>query len=333
MRALRALVTGASGFIGTALAARLVARGDSVRALVRATSRTSDLTALGVELARGDVSDVRSLAPAVEGCDLVFHVAGAVKALTHDEMFRANAEGTRNVAIACAAAPTPPLLVYVSSLAAAGPARAGRPRTEDDAPAPVSRYGESKLAGEEAIRDVCHRVEASVVRPPIVYGPRDRELMPQLLRMARLGVVVRAGPRKEYSVVHVADLCDALLAVAARGRRIGRSGSHGIYFVDDGRAHTWDEIALAACAASGRRARVVALPEATSLLVAAGSSVLSTLTGTPSILSFDKIKEVRQPAWTCTSARAARELGYAPRFPLAQGMSDAVAWFRRNGAP
>ncbi len=328
---MRILVTGATGFIGTALVERLVARGDRVRALVRPTSRTAALQALGVELAPGDVADVRSLTAAIEGCDRVFHLAGAVKALTRDELFRANIDGTRNVAIACAAAPTPPLLVYVSSLAAAGPARAGRPRREDDAVAPVSRYGESKLAGEEAIRDVCHRVEASVVRPPVVYGPRDRELMPQLLRMARFGVVVRAGPQKEYSVVHVSDLCEALLAVAERGRRVGRSGSDGIYFVEDGRDHTWDEIALAACAAVGRRARVVALPEAASLLVAAGSSVLSTLTGTPSILSFDKIKEVRQPAWTCSSERAARELGYAPQFPLERGMPDAVDWFRRQG--
>ena len=327
---MRVLLTGATGFIGTALAEHLVRRGDAVRALVRQASRTSDLERLGVELARGDVNDPASLPAAVKDCDHVFHLAGAVKALTAEDLFRANAGGTRNVAAACARLARPPVLVYVSSLTAAGPAVAGRPRSEDDPPAPVSMYGESKLAGEEAVRDLSDRIEASIVRPPIVYGPRDKELVPQLMRMARLGVIVRAGPQKRYSIVHVSDLCEAIVAVAERGRRVRSTGSEGTYFVEDGSLHTWDEIALAACAAFGTRARVIALPEVAGVLVAVGSSVLATLTGTPSILSFDKMKEVRQPAWTCTSERAAREVGYAPRLALAEGMRGAVEWFRQH---
>ena len=324
---MRVLVTGATGFIGAALAERLVARGDRVRALVRPTSRTGELERLGAELARGDVCELSTVDAAVEGCDWVIHLAGAIKALGTDELFRANAEGTRNVALACAAAARPPVLVYVSSLAAAGPSRDGRPRIEEDAPAPVSRYGESKLAGEQAVRAVSGRVAASIVRPPLVYGPRDRELMPPLLRMARLGVVLRAGGPKRYSALHVADLCDGILAVAERGRRVGAAGDAGVYFLDDGGDHSWDEIALAACDALGRRARVLALPEATSAVVTAGASLLAALTRTATVLSLDKLKEMREPAWTCSSARATREVGYHPRFPLAEGMRDAVAWF------
>ncbi len=324
------LVTGASGFIGTAVVERLVARGDRVRALVRRTSRTAELERLGVERVTGDVGDLPALAAAVEGCDWVVHLAGAVKALSGEELFRANAEGTRNVALACAALQRPPVLVYVSSLAAAGPSVDGRPRTEEDPPAPVSRYGESKLAGEEAVRAVAGRVPASIVRPPLVYGPRDAELMPQLLSMARVGVVIRAGGQKRYSAIHVADLSDGIVAVAERGHRLRSAGPAGVYFLDDGAEHTWDEIALAACAALGRRARVVALPEATSVLLTAGSSLLAALTRRPSVLSLDKLKEIRQEAWTCSSARAAAEVGYAPRLPLREGMRDAVEWFQRH---
>jgi nucleoside-diphosphate-sugar epimerase len=329
---MRVLVTGATGFIGTALAERLAARGDRLRALVRPTSRTEALERLGAELTLGDVADPAALAAAVDGCQVVVHVAGAVKVLRASEFYQANGEGTRCVAEACAGAAHPPRLVYVSSLAAAGPSRDGRPRREDDAPAPVSHYGESKLAGERAVRAVAERVEASIVRPPIVYGPRDRELMPQLLRMARLGFVLCVGSvEKRYSLVHVADLCEGILAVAERGRHVGREGAEGIYFLDGGPDHSWEEIAFAACAAAGRRARVVRVPELASVVVAAVSSLAAAVTGKASVLSLDKLKEIRESAWTCTSERARRELGYAPRFPLTEGMADAVTWFRAQG--
>jgi nucleoside-diphosphate-sugar epimerase len=329
----RVLVTGATGFIGATLVERLVARGDRVRALVRPASRTAALEQLGAELACGDVGRPTTLAPAVDGCDVVVHLAGAVKAARTADFFLANGEGTAHLAEACARAAHPPRLVYVSSLAAAGPSAPGRPRSEEAAPAPVSCYGESKLAGERAVQALAGRLEASIVRPPIVYGPRDRELMPQLLRMARLGVVVRVGSEKRYSLVHVADLCDGILAVAERGRSVARAGSQGIYFVDGGSDHSWEEIALAACSAAGRRARVVRLPELTSALLVGGAALAAALTRKPSILSFDKLREMRQRCWTCTSERARRELGYAPRFPLVEGMADAVGWFGARGGP
>jgi len=326
----RVLVTGATGFIGGVLAGQLAARGDRVRALVRAASQTHELARLGVELAPGDVGDPASLRRAVDGCEGVVHLAGAVKALSGAELFRANADGTRNVVEACAR--TGCRLVYVSSLAAAGPSTGGRPRREEDPPAPVSRYGESKLAGESAVRAAVGRVPASIVRPPVVYGPGDKELMPQLLRMARLGLVFRAGfAEKRFSLVHVEDLCRGLAAVLDRGTRVEAEGGAGVYFLDDGIDRSWDEIALAACAATGRRARVVPLPEAVSSLAAAGASLVAALTRRPNILSFDKVREMRQAAWTCTSERARRELGYAPRFGLEDGMADAVAWFRARG--
>jgi len=326
---LRVLVTGASGFIGMALAERLTARGDRVRALVRRTSRVAELEKLGAELAPGDVGDPSALAAAVEGCDLVLHAAGAVKAHAAQELFHANADGTRNVAQACARAAQPPVLVYLSSLSAAGPAVDGRPRTEEDPPSPVSHYGESKLAGERAIRAVAGPLGASIVRAPIVYGPREKELLPSILGMARLGFVLRAGfAQKRYSILHVSDLCDGILAVAERGRRAAPEGTEGVYFLDDGAVHTWDEIALAACSAWGARVRVLPVPETASAVVALGSSLAAAFTGRPTMLSFDKMKEIRQAAWTCSSGRARREVGYAPRVPLGQGMADAVAWFR-----
>jgi len=255
-----------------------------------------------------------------------------VKALGPAELFRANAEGTRNVGEACAGLARPPRLVYVSSLTAAGPAREGQPLREDDPPAPVSDYGASKLAGERALQALAGVLPATVIRAPIVYGPGDRELMPQLLLMARLGVVVRMGlAQKRYSVLHVADLCDGILAAAERGQTLELSGSRGLYYLDDGREHTWDEIGLAACGAAGRKARVLPLPELAGTAAAAGMTLAAVLTRKANMLSFDKLKELRQRSWVCSSERARREIGFAQRFGLEVGMADAVDWFRARG--
>jgi dihydroflavonol-4-reductase len=328
---LRYLLTGGTGFIGAALAERLIARGDGVRALVRDRGRAEALARAGAELAPGALGDEVSLAAAVDGCDVVIHLAGLLKARRRRELFAVNGEGTRALAQACARAARAPRLVYVSSLAAAGPSSLERPRSEEDPPAPVSDYGRSKLAGEEAVRAVADRVQASIVRPPIVYGPRDRELVPPLVRMARAGVVLRAGfGDKRYSVVHVEDLCDGILEVAARGRPLGGPRAEGIYFLDDGGIHGWDDIARAACDALGRRARVVPLPLALSWAVAAGAMLGAALGGGAAMLSFDKMREIREPAWTCTSERARRELGFAPRFGLADGMREAVQGYLQS---
>jgi nucleoside-diphosphate-sugar epimerase len=323
----RVLVTGATGFIGGALAARLLARGDRVRALVRDPARARELSRLGAELAPGALDDAASLAAAVDGCDLVLHLAGLVKARRASELFAVNRDGTANLARACAGAARPPRLVHVSSIAAAGPSSPLRARSEDDAPAPVSDYGRSKLGGEESVRTVAGAVHVSIVRPPIVYGPGDRELVPPTLALARAGLVLRAGSAsKRFSLVHVADLCDGIAQVAERGKRLGATGGEGVYFLDDGAEHAWEEIGRAACAALGRRARVVALPEALTYALAAGATAAAALRGGVAMMSFDKIRELRQPSWTCTSARARSEVGYAPRVGLAEGMRDAVAW-------
>jgi len=325
---MRVLVTGASGFIGTALTRTLRERGDEVRALVRPTSATATLESLGVDLVRVDLSDVDRIFEALHGCELVFHLAGAVKALRPRDFFPVNAEATRRVAEACARASSPPRLIYLSSLAAGGPASPGRPRREEDAPHPVSLYGESKLAGERAVRELAGRLHASIVRPPIVYGPGDREFVPMVARMARLGLVLQAGQdERRYSVLHVEDLCRGLLAVAERGSRVEPEGSGGIYYLDDGAEHRWEDIGRAACTALGRRAVELRLPMFFAVLAAARGAVAASLSRKPAMLSFDKLKEVRQATWTCSSERARREVGYEPRVPLETGMRQALSWF------
>ena len=328
---MRWLITGATGFIGTTLIERLRARGDEVRALVRDLGRASELRAMGVNLVHGDVARPDSLAHAVPDIDVVVHLAGLVKALSREKFFSVNVEGTRALArVVARSARTK--FVLVSSLAAAGPSTPGRRRTETDRPAPVSIYGQSKLAAEDALRAFAPTLDASIIRPPIVYGPRDKEFLPSLFRLARTGVIAKSGMGdKHYSLIHVDDLVAMIIDVAERGARIDEAGSSGVYFCADGVDYTWDALARGAMTALGRRGAVVPIPEVITWLAASASSAAAHLTGRPAILSLDQMMEIREKAWTCSSDKARRELGWAPRVSFVDGMRDSVRWFRERG--
>lgn len=329
------LLTGGSGFIGSNLARLLRSRGHSVRALVRKTSQRVALEKAGATFTYGDLNTGEGLDEALEGVEAVLHLAGVTKARTEEEYFRCNGEGTRKLAEAMSRMPNPARLVHVSSLSAAGPTIAGRPRTEEDEPRPVSVYGRSKLAGELAVRQYAHRVPSVIVRPPIVYGPADREFLPSILPMAKLGVYLKSGlGPKRYSLIHVEDLCEGIYAAAMNGKPMdGKSPGRGVYFLTDGRdEYSWEEVCAALSNAFGHgRNMVIPLPDAVSFAAGLGSELLARFRGTVPILNRDKAAEMREEAWTCSAARAREELAYSPRVSLAQGIQSALAWYRKEG--
>lgn len=322
------LLTGSTGFIGQRLARRIIERGDTLTALVRRTSKRGILEQLGARFAVGDLLTGEGLAEAVKGVDCVLHLAGVTKARDPEGYFQGNAEGTRRVVRAMAELPSPPRLVYCSSLAAAGPSVPGRPRREEEPPAPVSLYGRSKLGGEQAMREFAHRVPAIALRPPIVYGPGDQEFLPSVLPMARMGLMLKSGfGPKHYSLIHVDDLCTALLAAAERGQTMRpEDATSGVYMVSDGAEHRWEDFCLALALALGRtRPAVVPVPETVSYFVGLGSELAARLRGSIPILNRDKVREMRYPAWTCSTERAAKELGFTASIQLAQGLASALA--------
>ncbi|MDY7232859.1 NAD-dependent epimerase/dehydratase family protein [Hyalangium rubrum] len=322
------LLTGGTGFIGQRLASRIIERGDTLTVLVRKTSKRGALEKLGARFAPGDLLTGEGLAEAARGVDCVLHLAGVTKSKDSEGYFQGNAEGTRRLAKALAELPTPPRLVYCSSLAAAGPSVPGRPRREEEIPAPVSLYGRSKLGGEQALREFADRVPSLILRPPIVYGPGDQEFLPSLLPMARLGLVLKSGfGPKHYSLIHVDDLCTALLAAAERGQTLSKQDpSAGVYTVSDGTEYAWEDFCVTLSQALGRSPpAVVPVPETVSYVVGLGSELAARVRGTVPMLSRDKVREMRCPAWTCSTDRAARELGFTPAIPLAQGLVSALS--------
>ncbi len=214
-----ALVTGATGFVGSHLVELLAEAGVGLRVLVRRTSRSEALEALGAERVVGALEEPVSVARAAAGVDVVFHLAALTRARTRSEYFRANAEGVRTVARAAAEAGA--RLVYLSSLAAVGPSVDGRPVAEGAVPRPITQYGRSKLAGEEACSSAAERLEVVILRAPAVYGPRDRDLF-RFFSMAARGVLaLPSGPERRLQMIHVRDLAQALVC-AGQAEHPGR---------------------------------------------------------------------------------------------------------------
>jgi nucleoside-diphosphate-sugar epimerase len=322
----------------------LIARGDDVLCLARRPAAAERLNRLGARVVAGDVAFAESLRPAVENVDTVFHLAGVVRARNKAEFLRTNQAGVANVLDACRRRTTPPNVVLVSSLAAAGPARDGRPRTEELPSRPVSHYGRSKRAGElEAVARACD-LPITIIRPPIVMGEGDTVGLTlfRMIRRARLHLV--PGWRKsKLSIVYVRDLAAALISAAERGARLQASGGEdgaagggpadprGYYFLAAEHDPTYAELGRLIGEAMGkRRVLVIAFPRPTVWPIAACGEIMARIRRRAPFAGIDKAREALAGHWVCSAARAQTDLGFAPAAPLSEWLAQTAEWYRRE---
>jgi len=312
------LVTGGTGFIGTHLVRRLLDAGRPVRCLVR---KRRNLPA-GAEAVEGDLTSGAGIAEALRGADTVIHLAGVTKALQPADYYAGNARATRNLAAAMAGMGL--RLVHVSSLAAIGPSPDGRPVSEDAPPHPVSTYGKSKLEAEAAVRELAP--DAVIVRPPVVYGPGDTDVF-QLLKSISKGFVLQiAGGERWFSAIYVKDLVEGILAAAGNARAVART-----YFLANARPVSWSEFGAIAAGIMKRTPRVVSMPVVVARAAGWGAEMWSRVTGTPGILSREKVAEAQCGWWTCDTRRAAAELGFQAPTSIEQGLAETLAWYKEAG--
>ncbi len=320
---MRVLVTGGTGFVGRHVIEALHRRGDEITALVRSERRAASLAALGVELVVGDLHDTGALAAATRRQHTVYHVAGMIAARNEAEFDRANRQGTEHL-VAAAAEANVERFVLVSSLAAAGPSRPGLPLVGDEAPNPVTAYGRSKLAAEAAVR--ASALGWTVVRPPIVYGPRDREVL-KLFKVARTGFApVFGSADQELSAVYGPDLANAIVAAAGTAAAVGQT-----YYACHPVSFTSRQLIDGIGRALGRRVRPLRLPRGLAGPVLGLTATIARLAGRATVLHPDKANEFFQPAWTADPDPLIRDTGWQPKYDLAAGLAATVAWYREAG--
>lgn len=351
------LVTGASGFIGSHLVDALCARGDPVRAMLRRTSSKQNLEGSPAELVYAGLDDVDAIATALDGVETVFHVAGVTSAFNREQFERANTLGVANLFEAVRKArPGPRRVILMSSLMAAGPSHPNVARREHHRTREYTLYGASKLAGERIGYEVARSgsTEVLILRPPLVYGPRDQDVL-QMIKAANTHVVGQAGLQAKWlSALYIADLVRATLLVADRGTPLPRESEdhvlagggepyhhiprdpvhpagQGIYYFTDGGRHTESSFGQTAARVLGKRAVTVSVPGP--LVLAAGflTQSVGRLRGRAPALSLDKARGTLSSGWWCNDAKATAELGYRPEYPLERGLEQTVRWLRDHG--
>ncbi len=320
----RVLVTGATGFIGSHLVEELLWKGYEVTALVRQTSDLRWLRGKGVKLLYGDLEGDAGLPP-LKGFDYIFHLAGVTKAVRHADYYRINKGGTERILAAARKADKLKRFVFLSSLSAAGPSPADRALTEEDPPHPVSPYGESKLLGELAVLAVKDKLPVTILRPCIIYGPRDTYSF-ELFKTLAKGFMPQLGKEpKTLSFCYVEDLVQALMLSIQRDHPSGE-----IFFVSDGEKYPLDFFADVVSSLLKIRLRRIPIPLWGGWVCAVVADGWGYLRGRPASFSRSKFAEAKENHWVCDISKARKMLGFRPRFRLEAGVRVTLQWYKVN---
>jgi dihydroflavonol-4-reductase len=323
------LVTGASGFVGSAVARALAARGVRPRVMVRASSPRGNLNGLDCEVVEGDLTDPTSVARAAAGARFIFHVAADYRLWTREPeaMIRTNVEGVRAVMDA-ALTHSVERVVHTSSVAtlrlkgASGPVDETAPMTPDEA---IGAYKRSKVMAERLVEQMVAEqgLPAVVVNPSTPIGPRDIRPTPT----GRIIVEAATGRMPAFiqtglNLAHVDDIAEGHLQALEKGR-IGER------YVLGGQDVSLQGLLAVIAGLVGRKAPTTELPRAPLYPLAVGAEAVASLTGKEPFITVDALNMARYRMFF-SSAKAERELGYQAR-PYEQAVADAVAWFRQAG--
>ena len=323
---MRAFITGATGFIGSFLAEDLIKKGYQVRCLVRKTSNLHWIKDLNVEYHYGSLLDRESLQKGLADCQYVFHLAGLTKARSEQEYFQGNFEGTRRLLDAALSYKGKiKRFIYVGSQAAAGPSPSLTPIDENHTPRPLTYYGKSKLAGEEYVQKHAADLPITIIRPPVVYGPRDTDVL-EFFRAVSKGIIPRLGKQEKYvSIIHVRDLNRGIIMAAENPGAAGQ-----IYFIANQQPYSWKAVAQTTLNLIHKKGFHISVPIFLMKIVAAVSESIAALSGKPALVNRQKVIEMEQDYWTCSAEKARQQLGFVNEINLEQGIAETLNWYKEH---
>ncbi|HET7313155.1 MAG TPA: aminotransferase class I/II-fold pyridoxal phosphate-dependent enzyme [Salinisphaera sp.] len=300
-------VTGATGFIGRATVAALIAAGHRVQALVRSPEAAGTVRALGGVPIRGSLSEPARLAELIHRADALVHAAGQVRGATRRDFDRVNVAGSARLFAAARQAGC--AVLALSSLAAREPS--------------LSHYAMSKRTMECLLAEADAPAPAFVLRPPAVYGPGDRELAPLFDAMGRGFAPIPGNPRARVSLIHVHDLAAAIVAWVNAGARAA-----GIHEIHDGRhgGYSWNDVVSIAESLRGAPIRRVVLPATAMRATAALNTGWARIAGRAPMLTPGKLRELRHADWVADNTSLGGIIDWRPRLELRDGLAATCAW-------
>jgi nucleoside-diphosphate-sugar epimerase len=320
------LVTGANGFVGSHLVEALLQAGYRVRCMVRPTSDLAFIRGLPVEWSYGDVGQGTGLLEACQGVEAVCHCAALTRAPDEETFFQVNTRGAKALAqAALEASPNLRRFLFLSSLAAAGPsAAAGHYVDESWPPQPITWYGSSKLAAEDALLAL-PALPLTILRVAPVIGPRDRDFLAYFDLVRRRLDLQLGNQDRALSLIYVRDLVSLILLALEKKEAEGQA-----YFACAW-AYTHAEFSRTIAQALGTCMLQVRLPLAALAPMALWSKVQVRLTGRTPLINDQRVLDLREPYWLCSGEKATRELGFVPHWDLPAAVAATVAWYQEQG--
>jgi len=310
--------------VGSHLVDKLLEKNYEVYCLKRKTSSTKWLDGKNIKYVEGDLFSNEVLETCIKDMDFIFHVAGVVKAKTKEGFYHDNFDSTKNLLeITYKVNPGLKKFIFVSSLAACGPAKTEKPVDENTVPDPITTYGLSKLKAEEEVYKFKDKFPISIIRPPAVFGPRDTEILIYFKTFSKGLNSVIGFDAKYLSLVYVEDLADAIVLAAENKNADGQK-----YFVCFDKAYNWDEIGSLTSKLLGKKALKIRLPHSVLYSVGYLAELFSAFSSKPATLNIEKCKDITQLRWVCSNEKAKSELGFKTKFTLEESFKKTIDWYR-----
>ena len=323
-------VTGASGFIGSHLVDALLQRHCTVHCLVRRTSDLRWLDRTKVQIHYGDLEGTFSLEKCLQKTDYVFHCAGLTIAKTRQEFFRVNATACQSLYEQCVKyGKHLKRIVHVSSLASVGPALPDLPVDENTPTRPLTYYGKSKLAGEEIAHKFSSSLPLVILRPPVVYGPREVNFFAFIDAIAK-GWNLKIGPDdRVLSLIYITDLVQAML-LAAIHPVSGKDGGKGVYFITDGNCYRWKDLVEIVAKTLNVRPRSIRIPDGLLAFIGLMLEFISIYQKKAPLLDSQRVIDIRQSTWTASSKKFFDRFEFQPQYDFQKGLEETVNWHKKQ---